>query len=200
MGHCGIEKGENQDMQKGRGKMSSFASLSRGRKWLGRVPLFDPAGGWVVKDPPGNGKGNWAGAPSAFYDEEEGRFFLSYRFRKPLTEGRGYLTCVAESKDGKRFTDIWAGKAAQFNSPSIERSALIKTPEGRYRLYVSYVEAADSRWRIDMLEADHPKSFDPAQRRPVLHPDDANSEGVKDPYVILIGGMYYLKKARKMIS
>ena len=99
----------------------------------GRAPLFDPSGGWVVKDPPGKGKGNWAGAPSSFYDEEEGRFFLPYRLRKPLTEGRGYLTCVAESKDAREFNETWTGKAAEFDSPSIERSALIKAPEGGHR-------------------------------------------------------------------
>jgi hypothetical protein len=178
--------------KKDRSKAPSSMSHGSERKWLGRVPLFDPSEGWVVRQPPGEGKGNWAGAPSAFFDEEAGRFFLSYRLRKPLTEGRGYLTCVAESKDGREFTDIWSGKATQFNSPSIERSCLIKTPEGRYRLYVSYVEAADNRWRIDMLEADHPANFDPARRQAVLHPDDVNSEGVKDPYIILIGGMYYM--------
>jgi len=92
---------------------------SQERKWLGMVPLFNRSGGWVVRQPPGEGKGNWAGAPSAFFDDEAERFFLSYRLRKPLTEGRGYLTCVAESRDGREFTDIWAGKATQFHSLSI---------------------------------------------------------------------------------
>jgi len=179
------------EIKKGSKKPFSGGSWPE-RKWLGMVPLFNPSEGWVVRQPPGEGKGNWAGAPSAFYDGEQERFFLSFRLRKPLTEGRGYLTCVAESRDGREFTDIWVGKAAQFNSPSIERSCLIKTPEGRYRLYFSYVEAADNRWRIDLLEADHPSGFDPSRRQPILHPDDVDSEGVKDPYVILIGGMYYM--------
>ena len=129
----------------------SIKYFSGERKWLGRVPLFNPAEGWVIRHPPGNGKGNWAGAPSAFYDEERKRFFLSYRLRKPLSEGRGYITCIAESPDGREFKDIWTGKAVQFNSFSIERSALLMTPQGRYRLYVSYVAADDNRWRIDML-------------------------------------------------
>jgi len=43
-----------------------------------------------------------------------------------------------------------------------------------------------------MLEADHPANFDPARRQAVLHPDDVDSEGVKDPYLVLIGGMYYM--------
>ncbi len=173
--------------------MDSFSGVySQERKWLGMVPLFDPSEGWVIRQPPGQGKGNWAGAPSAFYDREGERFYLSYRLRKPLTEGRGYLTCIAESRDGREFIDVWAGKASQFDSPSIERSCLMKTPEGRYRLYVSYVDGADSRWRIDMLEADHPGKFDPARRKAVLQAVDADSEGVKDPYLILIGGKYYM--------
>lgn len=166
--------------------------FSRGRKWLGRVPLFNPSEGWVVRHPPGEGKGFWAGATSAFYDEEYKRFFLSYRLRKPLTEGRGYLTCVAESPDGRDFKDIWTGQAAQFDSPSIERSALMKTPGGRYRLYVSYISSGDHRWQIDMMEADDPSGFVPARRQTVLHPADIDSEGVKDPYILLIGGMYYM--------
>jgi len=178
--------------QKGGSKKTFSGGSSQERKWLGRVPLFNSSEGWVVRQPPGEGKGNWAGAPSAFFDDEAKRFFLSYRLRKPLTEGRGYLTCVAESRDGRDFTDLWAGKATQFNSPSIERSCLIKTPEGRYRLYVSYVDEADNRWRIDMLEADHPANFNLTRRQAILHPDDVDSEGVKDPYLILIGRMYYM--------
>lgn len=172
--------------------MQDYASRNAARKWLGMVPLFDPKDGWVVKEPPGNGPGNWAGAPSAIYDDEKGRFYLSYRLRRPLAEGRGYETRVAESKDGRDFKDIWVGHKEEFNSPSIERSALVKTPEGRYRLYVSYVAEKDNRWQIDMLEADTPSEFNPARRMVVLHPDDVDSEGVKDPVILIIGGMYYM--------
>ena len=165
------------------------------QKWLGMAPLFDPSdesASWVVREPPGPGRGNWAGAPSAFYDLDRERFYLSYRVRRPLAEGRGYETRVAESVDGRDFRDIWVGRKEQFDSPSIERSALIKTPAGRYRLYVSYVDGAANRWQIDLLEADSPDAFDPADRRVVLRPDDADSEGVKDPYVIIVGGLYYM--------
>ena len=37
----------------------------RAQKWLGVVPGFDPAAGWVVRQPPGDGVGYWPGAPSA---------------------------------------------------------------------------------------------------------------------------------------
>ena len=73
------------EIKKGSKKPFSGGSWPE-RKWLGMVPLFNPSEGWVVRQPPGEGKGNWAGAPSAFYDDEQERFFLSYRLRKPLTE------------------------------------------------------------------------------------------------------------------
>jgi hypothetical protein len=53
---------------KGSLKGHSWVGLWNERKWLGRVPLFNPSGGWGIRHPPGEGKGNWAGAPSAFYD------------------------------------------------------------------------------------------------------------------------------------
>ena len=171
---------------------SGLPSHLLARKWVGVVPRFDPAAGFVVRNPPGEGPGNWAGAPNALYDQRRQRFFLSYRVRRPLTEGRGYETRVAESADGRTFSDIWVGRKEEFDSPSIERSALVITPAGRYRLYVSYVDRAQNRWQIDLLEAAAPAEFDTSTRRTVLRPEDADSEGVKDPYVLLIGGMYYM--------
>ena len=50
----------------------------------------------------------------------------------------------------------------------MERASLFKSPEGIWRLYVSYVDPADSRWRIDVMEANSPSGFDPARRRKVL--------------------------------
>ena len=50
-------------------------------KWFGVVPLFDPAVGETVVEPPGAGIGYWAGAPSAVYDDATGSFFLYYRER-----------------------------------------------------------------------------------------------------------------------
>ena len=169
-----------------------IASRLLAQKWVGTIPLFDPADSFVVQSPPGDGPGNWAGAPSALYDYKRQRFYISYRVRRPLTEGRGYETRVAESADGRSFRDIWVARKDEFDSPSIERSALIITPTGRYRLYVSYVDRSLNRWQIDLLEADSPDAFDTSKRRTVLRPEDADSEGVKDPYVLLIGGVYYM--------
>ena len=63
------------------------------QKWWGVLPRFDPDEGNVVAEPPGEGYGFWAGAPSAVYDPETGRFYCYYRARWPL--GTGAAGCVA---------------------------------------------------------------------------------------------------------
>ncbi|RMF89019.1 MAG: hypothetical protein D6736_09150 [Nitrospinota bacterium] len=170
----------------------SWSSRYAHRKLFSPVPLFDPAAGQTIIEPPGSGPGWWAGAPSAFYDEERERFYLYYRLRKPLELGRGGTCCVAESRDGREFQTIWSAQKEEFASLSIEKATLIKTPEGRYRLYVSYVNRFDDRWYIDLLEAENPGDFDTGTRRTVLSPEETQTEGVKDPVVIHAGGLYYL--------
>lgn len=162
------------------------------KKWFGTIPLLDPTRGTVVREAPGSGKGNWAGACSAMYDDEAGKFYLYFRYRKPRGEGRGLECRIAESTDGINFTDVWTANKDQFGTSSIERGSLIKTPEGTYLLYISYVDPADSRWRIDVMEAATPTGFNPADRKTVLTAPELGLEGVKDPYVVLIGRMYYM--------
>ena len=65
-------------------------------------------------------------------------------------------------------------------------------PTGAFCSIVSFVDSADNRWRIDVLEADTPAQFDPASRRPVLTAADIHAEGVKDPYVINVGGLWHM--------
>ncbi|NLC58431.1 MAG: hypothetical protein GX774_16480 [Armatimonadetes bacterium] len=147
------------------------------------VPLFDPRTGSTVIEPPGSGAGWWAGAPSACYDEQRRRYLLYYRLRKPRALGRGGECRIAASEDGLRFETIWSARREEFGSQSIERSCLVQSPEGRWRLFIAYVDPADERWRIDLLEADRPEEFRPAERQKVLTAADIGGEGVKDPVV-----------------
>ena len=167
-----------------------YMQSSNTSKWFGAIPLFDPSQGKVVREAPGSGKGYWAGACSALY--EGGKFYLYYRYRKPRGEGRGLECRIAEGTDGINFTDIWTMKKEQFDTSSVERGSIIKGPDGIYRLYISYVDPADSRWRIDLMMADSPDGFDPSKRKKIFTAPELGLEGVKDPYVILIGRMYYM--------
>lgn len=160
------------------------------RRTVGLVPLFAPEEGLTVVEPPGDGLGYWAGGTSALYDEERRRFYLYYRLRTPSE--RGGECRVAESGDGVHFETIWRATKAEFDTQSIEKASLFRTPQGAFRLYVSYVDARTYKWRIDLLEADDPARFDPRDRAPVLTPDGCANEGVKDPLVYLCGGVYYM--------
>lgn len=169
-----------------------FQLESMSRKQIRGPPLFNPEDGVTVVEPPGREKGFWAGAPSVIYDPEEKEFLLYYRLRKPVGEGRGWVCYISRSRDGVKFKRIWTARREEFDSPSIERSALIKTPQDTFRLYVSYVDGENSRWRIDVLEADRIEDLNPSKRQPILKPDDIDSEGVKDPWVMIVGGLYYM--------
>lgn len=161
------------------------------RKYFGMPRPFDPEEGVVVREPLGEGKGWWAGAPTAIYDDETSKFYLYYRLRKPRELGRGVECRIAHSEDGLHFEDIWAATKEQINTPSVEKSCLVKKPDGGFRLYLSLV-GPDNKWRIEMTEAARPAEFDPSQRVVTLTPGDIQAEGVKDPVVVNIGGLWHM--------
>jgi hypothetical protein len=84
--------------------------------------------------------------------------------------------------DGEHFTTIWRATREDFASPSIERCAILRDGR-RWRLYVSYVDGLDLRWRIDVIEAASPDALDPRARRPALDADMARAVAVKDPWL-----------------
>ncbi|WP_181347169.1 hypothetical protein [Thalassobacillus sp. CUG 92003] len=155
---------------------------------LQTAPLFDPETGVAVIKPQGNEAGFWAGAPTVLFDEKDSTFYLYYRLRNPRGYGedeRGFEVRIASSKDGEQFTDMWRLHKKELQSSSIERSALVKIHDRLYRLYISYVDPADNRWRIDVIEAASPAEFDADRRQNVLRAGDFSGvEGVKDPYVV----------------
>lgn len=156
-------------------------------------PIFSPEDGKTILEPESEGRGSWVGAPSAFFDSESGKFFLYYRYRRPRGLGRGLRACIAQSENPTEgFKQIWEATKEDFNSPSVERASLHKGLNGVWRLYISYVDGSDGRWRVDVMEADSPAHFEPRKRKPVLTPHNIKAEGVKDPFVFTVGGLYYM--------
>ena len=92
------------------------------KQW-GVAPLFDPSEGVTVMEPPGEGQGYWVGGCSAIYDPNVEKFYLYYRVRKPIAEGRGGQCHIAESSDGVSFTNIWTatGIRVRWACPSAPR-------------------------------------------------------------------------------
>jgi len=131
----------------------------------------------VVVEPPGDEPGAWAGAPSAVADGEW--IYLAYRLRLPIGEGRGIANVVARSRDGVTFTPVAEVTKDRFGAESLERPALVRTPAGRWRLYVSVATPGTKHWRVDLLEADTPEGLADAPARTVLAGDE--TVGVKDP-------------------
>jgi hypothetical protein len=131
----------------------------------------------VVVEPPGREPGAWSGAPSSIV--ADGYVYLAYRLRLPIGAGRGIANVVARSADGLSFTTLAEISKDTFGAESLERPAIVRTPEGRWRLYVSAATPGTKHWRVDLLEADTPEGLATATPRTVLAGDDAR--GVKDP-------------------
>ena len=128
---------------------------------------------------PGSGEGWWAGASSAALDDD-GTFVVAYRVRTGRA-GRG-STVVARSKDGEHLTAVATLRQERFNAASMERPCIVRTDEGRWRLYVCSASKPPSKhWWIDLLEADDPADLGSAEARTVFPGDEGT--GVKDPIV-----------------
>jgi len=131
----------------------------------------------VVVEPPGDEPGSWAGAPSSIV--ADGWVYLAYRLRLPIGEGRGIANVVARSRDGISFETVAEVTKDQFGAESLERPALVRTADGRWRLYVSVATPGTKHWRVDLLEAATPFDLATAEPRTVLPGDE--TVGVKDP-------------------
>jgi hypothetical protein len=115
---------------------------------------------------------------------------LAYRLRRPVGQGRGYAVAIARSPDGVHFTTVQVITRDEMDTESLERPALVRTPEGSWRLYLSCATWGTKHWRVELLEAKAPDGFDPKTRVVVL-PGDASS-AVKDPVIMHAAGTWHL--------
>jgi len=104
----------------------------------------------VVVEPPGRGTGFWAGGPSVVHDD--GWFHLAYRLRRPVDQGRGYANVVARSADGIHFETVATLAAETFDCASLERPALIRRPDGGWRLFVSCSTFGSKHWWVEAVD------------------------------------------------
>jgi hypothetical protein len=142
----------------------------------------------VAIKPPGSEAGTWAGAPSAVRDGDQ--IVLAYRLRRPVGHGRGYAVAIARSGDGVHFETIQVITKDEMDTESLERPAVVRTPSGAWRLYVSCATWGTKHWRVELLEAPAPDAFDTRQRAVVL-PGDAVT-AVKDPVIRHEAGTWHL--------
>jgi hypothetical protein len=136
----------------------------------------------VVVPAPGIGAGNWSGAASAVL--VDGVFWLTWRVRRPLTDGRGVTVVVARSDDGETFEPVAEVNREAFGAESFERPVLMPVPGLGWRLYLSCATPGSKHWWVDSLTAATPEELPTGHRQVVLAGDDTLA--VKDP-VITVG-------------
>jgi hypothetical protein len=129
---------------------------------------------------PGTGPGHWAGAPSAV--AEDGAIWVAYRVRQPLDAGRGVAVVVARSADGVRLEPVAAVHRSTFGAASLERPALVRRPDGGWRLYVSCATPGSRHWWVEAVDADDVAGLATGTRTVVLPGDDRTA--MKDPVVV----------------
>lgn len=157
-------------------------------KPTGRVVMPRVEASRTVVEPPGDGVGYWAGAPSAV--SLDGVVYLAYRLRRPVGKGRGHAVVVARADDGENFETLTVIDKDELGAESLERPALTTTESGGWRLYVSCATPGTKHWRIEVLEAGDPSSFDPTRARMAL--TGSALVGVKDPVLVRQGGKWHL--------
>jgi hypothetical protein len=158
------------------------------------IKAWDPAKDQMFLEPEANEAGYWIGCPGVF--QEGPNTYITYRRRRPrgLSPDRGWhcgILEISESKGKVESKEIWSINKEQLKSASMERFAIHKRGD-TYELYISYVDAADDRWRVDVMESDNLTGFDPAKRKAVLTADSTKTEGVKDPYIYVEGDKEYM--------
>ena len=147
---------------------------------MSAFPLPGSGRAAVCAPAPGPGTGFWAGSPGAALDPAGG-IVLAYRVRMGTGEKDDAQTIVARSDDGETFSTVAACDKSRFAAMSMERPAIARTEDGRWRLYVCCATPGSKHWWISVLEADRPEQLAEADERIVFPGDE--TVAVKDPIV-----------------
>jgi hypothetical protein len=104
---------------------------------------------------------------------------LAYRVR--ISADDVAQTVIAQSADGEQFATEAVLDRERFGAMSMERPAVVRLADGRWRLYVCCATPGSKHWWIDALEADDPAGFAQTEARAVFTGDER--VGVKDPVI-----------------
>ena len=150
--------------------------------------------GAIIREPLGDEKGYWVGAPGWCWDEADQAAYLTYRIRRPrgVEPDRGGESRIARTTDFESFEDVWSVRKSQYDSASIEKSTLKRGPDGQWRYFTSYVTPEDGRWCTTINRANTVEALDPASTKRLFTATEFGLEGVKDPWLMEVDGVYYL--------
>jgi hypothetical protein len=139
----------------------------------------------VVVPAPAPGFGQWVGAPSAALTDDG--IAIAYRLRR--VDQRGAAVVIVSSVDGVRTETVATLDKDRFGAESLERPALVRRPDGGWRVYVCCATPGSKHWWIDALDADDLAGLATAERRTVF-PGDGQT-GVKDPVIRVVDGRWH---------
>jgi len=150
--------------------------------------------GTLIREPMGDEKGYWVGAPGWCWDDTDQAAYLTYRIRRPrgVEPDRGGESRIAKTTDFEAFEDVWSVHKSQYDSASIEKSTLKRGTDGQWRYFTSYVAPEDGRWCTTLNRADSVESLDPVNTRRLFAATELGLEGVKDPWLLEVDGKYHL--------
>jgi hypothetical protein len=145
----------------------------------------------TLLEPAHEGEGHWLGAPCLH--RHDGTDYLAVRERDP--ERRGHTMRIYRERTDAELEPVFELTADDLGVVSVERPALCTHPRtGDAQLYLP-VDHGGNCWTIRKL-ADAPSvtAFDPTTARDVLGPRPGTSDAgtVKDPYIVVVCGRYYL--------
>jgi len=154
-------------------------------------PAFDPEAAETVFEPPAATEGNWIGAPCVH--RHDGTTYLALRERTP--EERGRAVIIYHRTEGGSYEELCRLTATELGVVSVERPSLLTDPvTGDLKLYLP-VDHGSNEWTIQKLaDVAEPTAFDPTTGRDVLRPSPGGTDRstVKDPYIVTVGGRYYM--------
>ena len=152
------------------------------------------ADGQIIRHPAGHSAGYWVGCPGAYFDAGEQAWYLTYRIRRPrgVAPDRGGEVRIARSKDLERWDDVVTIHKDSYQSASIERSALHRGRDGQWRYFTSFVSPSDGRWCTAVIKAPSVAELNPANHRVIFSGPPLGLEGVKDPWILELDGVYHL--------
>ena len=132
----------------------------------------------VAVPAPGSGPQWWVGGASAV-ELPDGSFAIAWRERRG--SGEDDAVVLSRSGDGVRFETVAVLDKRAHGAAMTERPALIRLPEGRWRMYASFATPGTFHWWVGLIEAD---TFERLGKAPhaVVFPGNAYT-AVKDPVV-----------------
>lgn len=157
---------------------------------LANPPAVDFSAAETLLEPDGTGEGHWVGAPNVH--RHDGTTYLAVRHRGP--ERRGSAVTIFDYDSGDLSPELEI-TADELGVVSIERVAMVTHPRtGDFQLYLP-VDRGGNDWTIrKCADVSSVGDIDPTTARPVLRPQPGCSDAgvVKDPYILTVGGRYYM--------